>query len=40
VIDVSPLGLRVREMVDGLSFAELQRLTGATLVPPSRDMCA
>ena len=40
VIDVSPLGLRVREMVDGLSFAELQRLTGATLVPLSRDMCA
>jgi 3-oxoadipate CoA-transferase beta subunit len=40
VIDVSPLGLRVREMVDGLSFAELQRVTRATLVPPPRDMCA
>jgi 3-oxoadipate CoA-transferase, beta subunit len=40
VIDVSPLGLRVREMVDGLSFAELQGVTRATLVAPPRDMCA
>jgi 3-oxoadipate CoA-transferase, beta subunit len=40
VIDVSPLGLRVREMVDGLSFAELQGVTGATLVASPRDRCA
>jgi len=40
VIDVSPLGLRVREMAEELSFAELQRVTRAKLVPPSRDMCA
>jgi 3-oxoadipate CoA-transferase, beta subunit len=40
VIDVSPLGLRVREMVEGLPFAELQRVTRAELVPPPRDMCA
>ena len=31
VIDVTPTGLRVVEMADGLSFAELQRLTGVTL---------
>jgi len=31
VIDVRPDGLHVVEMVDGLSFEELQRLTGAPL---------
>jgi 3-oxoadipate CoA-transferase beta subunit len=31
VIDVTPQGLIVREMVDGLSFDELQRLTGVPL---------
>ena len=31
VIDVTPAGLRVVEMVDGLSLAELQRLTGVPL---------
>ena len=31
VIDVKPDGLRVVEMIDGLSFEELQRLTGAPL---------
>jgi len=31
VIDVRPEGLRVVEMIDGLSFEELQRLTGAPL---------
>jgi 3-oxoadipate CoA-transferase beta subunit len=31
VIDVTPEGLRVLEMVDGLSFAELQARTGAPL---------
>jgi 3-oxoadipate CoA-transferase beta subunit len=40
VIDVSTLGLRVREMVDGLSFAELQRITRAPLVPAAQGKCA
>jgi 3-oxoadipate CoA-transferase beta subunit len=31
VIDVTPRGLVVREMVDGLSFEELQRITGVPL---------
>jgi 3-oxoadipate CoA-transferase beta subunit len=31
VLDVTPGGLRVVEIVDGLPFAELQRLTGAPL---------
>jgi 3-oxoadipate CoA-transferase beta subunit len=31
VIDVTPQGLVVREMVDGLSFNELQRITGVPL---------
>jgi 3-oxoadipate CoA-transferase beta subunit len=31
VIDVSPQGLVVREMVEGLAFDELQRLTGVPL---------
>ncbi|TWC68183.1 CoA transferase subunit B [Herbaspirillum sp. SJZ099] len=33
VIDVTPRGLQVREIVEGLSFAELQQLTGAPLLP-------
>jgi len=32
VIDVTPKGLQVVEMVDGLSFDELQRLTGIPLI--------
>ncbi|MBP7956174.1 MAG: 3-oxoadipate CoA-transferase, partial [Psychrobacter sp.] len=32
VIDVTDKGLAVTEMVDGLSFADLQALTGATLI--------
>ena len=32
VIDVTPEGLKVIEKVDGLSFDELQSLTGATLI--------
>ncbi len=32
VIDVTPNGLRVVEMIDGLSLAELQRLSGVPLV--------
>ena len=31
VIDVTPQGLAVREMVDGLAFDELQKLTGVEL---------
>lgn len=33
VIDVTPDGLRVRDMVEGLTFDELERLTGVTLLP-------
>ncbi len=33
VLDVTPEGLRVVDMVDGLAFDELQRLTGVTLLP-------
>ncbi|HAV5318743.1 TPA: 3-oxoadipate CoA-transferase [Acinetobacter baumannii] len=32
VIDVTRDGLKVIEKVDGLSFEELQRLTGAVLI--------
>jgi 3-oxoadipate CoA-transferase, beta subunit len=32
VIDVTPSGLRVVELTDGLSFSELQRLTGVPLI--------
>ena len=35
VIDVLPDGLRVVEIVDGLPFDELQRLTGVPLAPPA-----
>ncbi|HSV20326.1 MAG TPA: CoA transferase subunit B [Casimicrobiaceae bacterium] len=34
VLDVTPQGLAVVEMVDGLSFDELQRLTGVPLIAP------
>jgi 3-oxoadipate CoA-transferase beta subunit len=33
VLDVTPEGLRVIDMVEGLSFDELQRLSGVTLLP-------
>jgi 3-oxoadipate CoA-transferase, beta subunit len=33
VIDVTAAGLKVVEIVDGLDFAELQRLTGVPLIP-------
>ena len=33
VIDVTPQGLRVREMAEGLSFDALQPLTGVALLP-------
>jgi 3-oxoadipate CoA-transferase beta subunit len=32
VLDVTPEGLAVREMVDGLDFDELQRITGMPLI--------
>jgi 3-oxoadipate CoA-transferase beta subunit len=35
VIDVLPDGLRVVEIVDGLPFDELRRLTGVPLTPPA-----
>ena len=35
VIDVAPGGLRVIEIVDGLRFDELQRMTGVALLPPA-----
>ena len=35
VIDVTPEGLKVLEMVEGLDFEILQSLTGAKLLPPS-----
>ena len=34
IIDVTPEGLRVIEMIEGLSFAELQRMTAAPLSMP------
>jgi 3-oxoadipate CoA-transferase beta subunit len=37
VFDVAPEGLRVREIFAGLSFAELQRVTAATLLPLARS---
>ena len=35
VLDVTPNGLRVREIVDGLSFEELQKMTDAPLLRAS-----
>jgi 3-oxoadipate CoA-transferase beta subunit len=37
VIDVLPGGLRVVEIVDGMPFDELERLTGVPLAPPARS---
>ena len=34
VLDVTPAGLRVLEMVEGLGFDELQKVTAAPLLPP------
>ena len=34
VLDVTPAGLQVREMAEGLSFDELQAATDAPLLPP------
>jgi 3-oxoadipate CoA-transferase beta subunit len=33
VLDVTPEGLRVREMAPGLTFNDLQAVTGARLLP-------
>ena len=40
VIDVTPQGLKVLEMAPGLSFAELQRLSGVLLVDASPKVAA
>ena len=40
VIDVTPSGLRVVEMVDGLTLAELQRLSGVPLVEAQARVAA
>src|SRR6476660_1638372 len=40
VIDVTPQGLRVVEIVDGLAFDELQRLTGVPLTLAGADSAA
>ena len=40
VIDVTPQGLRVVEMVEGLGFDELQRLTGVPLHAPGEAVAA
>jgi len=37
VIDVTPKGLEVVDMVDGLSFDELQEVTGVELLKPGTD---
>jgi 3-oxoadipate CoA-transferase beta subunit len=40
VIDVTPQGLRVVECVDGITFDELQRLTGVPLQPTTEALPA
>ena len=35
VIDVTPLGLRAVELIDGLAFDELLRLSGVPIAPPA-----
>jgi len=37
VLDVTPEGLRVREMAPGLTFSDLQAVTAAALLPPSGE---
>ncbi|MGI4719679.1 MAG: CoA transferase subunit B [Janthinobacterium lividum] len=40
VLDVTPDGLRVREMAPGLTFDDLRAVTGARLLPPSNEQGA
>jgi len=40
VLDVTPRGLAIIEMVDGLSFDELSRLSGVPLIAPARAVAA
>jgi len=40
VLDVTPRGLAVVEIVDGLSFDELQRVSGVPLLAPARAAAA
>ncbi|MGC2520330.1 MAG: 3-oxoacid CoA-transferase subunit B [Burkholderiales bacterium] len=40
VIDISPRGLAAGDLVAGLDFAELQRLTGLPLLPPGAKAAA
>jgi len=40
VLDVTPRGLAVVEIVDGLSFDELQRISGVPLIAPARAAAA
>ena len=40
VLDVTQDGLRVREMAPGLTFSDLQAVTGARLLPPSNEQGA
>jgi len=37
VIDVMAEGLRIRELMEGVSLADLQRVTRAALLPPAAD---
>jgi 3-oxoadipate CoA-transferase beta subunit len=38
VLDVTPEGLRVREMAPGLTFSDLQAVTAARLLPPAAGL--
>jgi 3-oxoadipate CoA-transferase, beta subunit len=38
VIDVTPAGLAVRELAPGISFEEVQSVTGVSLIPPPQEV--
>ena len=40
VLDVTPRGLAVVEIADGLAFDDLQRLSGVPLIAPARAAAA
>ena len=40
VLDVSPSGLQVIEIIDGLSFDELERMTGVPLIRAATPVTA